>query len=184
MAKIKYFAKENKKVGTHSFYGVPMPAGTLTFDEVCEEACANTTVEKSIMKAVVTEYIRTVQRNVLKGFRVPLGEQFITVYPNLSVSVRDTKDEKTGQVIVATAKMVTAANAKSRLGATVHTKFSQVFAQNVTWQKVDERTGAVIEEDDITDGSAPVAPGTSDAGSGGGSSTGSGSSTGGDGSEE
>ena len=44
MAKVKYYAKENLKVGTHSFYAVPLPAGTLTFDEVCEEACANTTI--------------------------------------------------------------------------------------------------------------------------------------------
>ena len=152
MAKIKYFAKENTKFGTHSFYGVPQPAGTLTFDEVCEEASANTTIEPSIMKAMVTEYMKTVQRNVLKGFRVPLGEQFITVYPNLTVSVKDTKDEKTGQLIVATAKMVNASNAKSRLGATVHAKFSQLFAQNVSWQKVDEKTGAVEEDEDITDG--------------------------------
>ena len=152
MAKIKYYAKENTKVGTHSFYAVPLPAGTLTFDEVCEEACANTSIEPSILRAAVTEYMKTVQRNVLKGFRVPLGDQFITVYPNLTASVKDTKNEKTGEVTVATAKMLTAANAKSRLGATVHTKFSQTFAQNVSWQKVDEQTGAAIEEEDITDG--------------------------------
>lgn len=152
MAKIKYYAKENTKVGTHSFYAVPLPAGTLTFDEVCEEACANTSIEPSILRAAVTEYMKTVQRNVLKGFRVPLGDQFITVYPNLTASVKDTKNEKTGEVTVATAKMLTAANAKSRLGATVHTKFSQTFAQNVSWQKVDEKTGAAIEEEDITDG--------------------------------
>lgn len=152
MAKVKYFAKENTKFGTHSFYAVPLPAGTLSFDEICEEACANTTIEPSIMKAMVTEYMKTVQRNVLKGFRVPLGEQFITVYPNLTASVKDTTDEKTGQVTVATAKMLIASNGKSRLGATVHSKFSQQFAQNVSWQKVDEKSGAIIEEEDITDG--------------------------------
>ena len=48
--------------------------------------------------------------------------------------------------------MVNASNAKSRLGATVHAKFSQLFAQNVSWQKVDEKTGAVEEDEDITDG--------------------------------
>jgi len=165
MAKVKYYAKENLKVGTHSFYAVPLPAGTLTFDEVCEEACANTTIEPSIMKAMVTEYMKTVQRNVLKGFRVPLGDQFITVYPNLQLSVKDTKDEKTGQVTVATAKMLNAANGKSRLGATVSAKFSQSFAQNVSWQKVDEKTGAVVEEEDITDG------GTTDPSQGGGGSS-------------
>ena len=103
------------------------------------------------MKAAVAEYMKTVQSNVLKGFRVPVGEQFITVYPNLNVSVKDSKD-KQGNVVEATAKMVNANKGKSRLGASVSIKFSQEFANNVSWQKVDERTGAAVEDEDITDG--------------------------------
>ena len=103
------------------------------------------------MKAAVAEYMKTVQANVLKGFRVPVGEQFITVYPNLNVSVKDTKD-KEGNVTVATAKMLTANKGKSRLGASVSIKFSQEFASQVSWQKIDERTGAAVEDEDITDG--------------------------------
>ncbi len=68
MAKVKYYAKENTKVGTHSFYAVPVPNGTLTFNEVREEACRNTSIEPSIMKAAVAEYMKTVQSNVLKGY--------------------------------------------------------------------------------------------------------------------
>lgn len=167
MAKVKYFAKENKKVGTHSFYAVPQPNGTLTFDELCEEACENTTIEASILRAAVTEYMKVVKRNVLKGFRVPLGDQFITVYPNLQLSVKDTKDEH-GNLVVATAKMLNAANGKSRLGATVSPKFSQEFASSVSWQKVD-KNGAPVddEEDDITDGSDTPGGGGSDGGSSG-----------------
>ena len=30
MAKVKYYAKENSTIGTHSFYAVPIPNGTLT----------------------------------------------------------------------------------------------------------------------------------------------------------
>ena len=153
MAKVKYYAKENTKVGTHSFYAVPIPNGTLTFDELCREACDNTSIEVSLMKAAVTEYIKVVQRNVLKGFRTPVGEQFITVYPNLNVSVKDQKDREGNIIKVATAKMLSAANGKSRLGATVSVNFSREFAMSVQWQKVDERTGAAIEDEDITDGS-------------------------------
>jgi len=54
MAKCKYFAKENKKVGTHSYYAVAVPVGTLTFNEVSDEACENTSIEPSFMKAAVT----------------------------------------------------------------------------------------------------------------------------------
>ena len=149
---MKYYAKENTKVGTLSFYAVPVPNGTLTFNEVCEEACRNTSIEPSIIKATVAEYMKTVQTNVLKGFRVPVGEQFITVYPNLNASVKDTKDKQTGEVTVATAKMLTANKGRSRLGASVAVKFSQEFATQVSWQKVDEKTGAAIEDEDIIDG--------------------------------
>lgn len=152
MAKVKYYAKENTKLGTHSFYAVPVPNGTLTFDEVCEEACRNTSIEPTIMKAAVAEYMKTVQSNVLKGFRVPVGDKFLTVYPNLNASVKDTED-KNGVKTVATAKMLTANKGKSRLGASVSVKFSQEFAANVSWQKIDERTGAAIEDEDITDNS-------------------------------
>ena len=38
MAKVKYYAKENSTIGTHSFYAVPIPNGTLTFDELLDEA--------------------------------------------------------------------------------------------------------------------------------------------------
>ena len=38
MAKVKYYAKENSSIGTHSFYAVPITNGTLTFDELLDEA--------------------------------------------------------------------------------------------------------------------------------------------------
>ena len=34
MAKVKYYAKENSTIGTHSFYAVPIPNGTLSFDDL------------------------------------------------------------------------------------------------------------------------------------------------------
>lgn len=161
MAKVKYYAKENTKLGTHSWYAVPVPNGTLTFDELCQEACENTSIEPSIMRAAVTEYMKVVKRNVLKGFRVPVGDQFITVYPNLNVSVKDTKNQDGTVKDVATAKMVTASKGKSRLGASVSINFSKQFAMEVSWQKVDE-TGAAVEEEDITDGGTTPGGGGSD----------------------
>lgn len=155
MVKIKYFAKENFNFDTHSFYAVPVPNGTMSFDEVCEDACRNTTIEESIMKAAVTEYMKSVQANLKRGFRVQVGDSFITIYPSLDLSVRDTTD-KDGKLVVATSKMVTANKGKSRLGATVAVKFSQEFAKSVSWQKVDEKTGAEIsDEENIVDEEGP-----------------------------
>ena len=51
MAKVKYYAKENSTIGTHSFYAVPIPNGTLTFDELLDEAMDGKSVEPSIAKA-------------------------------------------------------------------------------------------------------------------------------------
>ena len=165
MAKVKYY--------------VPIPNGTLTFDELLDEAMDGKSVEPSIAKACVTEFMKAVKRNVLKGFRCKLGEDFLTIYPNIKCSVKDGKD-KDGNDFVATAKMVTAANAKSRLGCTVSSKFSQKFAQEVSWLKTD-LTGAVIEEEgeDITEGNENVDGGggsTTPSGDNGGSGGGGGNS--------
>ena len=39
----------------------------------------------------MTEFMKAVKRNVLKGFRCQLGDNFLTVYPNLQLSVKDTE---------------------------------------------------------------------------------------------
>ena len=153
MAKCKYTVKENSKTGTHSCYAVPVPAGLLTFDELVKEASAKTTYEESVIRAAIEEYMKVVQLNALKGFRCQLGKDFLTVYPNITSSVKDYTDPKTNELVVATPAMVTARNAKSRLGCTVNPKFSDLFEREVTWQKVDQ-TGAAIDEEDITQGNS------------------------------
>lgn len=150
MSKVKYLAKENTKIGTHSFYAVPVPNGTLTFEELLEEACDDNTFNKSEMRGCVEQFMKVVQRNVLKGFRVPVGDDFLTIYPNLSLSVKDRVEN--GITIVATAEMLNASNGKSRLGATVSAKFSREFADNVSWQKIIAATEPADEDEDITDG--------------------------------
>ena len=164
MAKVKYIIKENTKVGTHSFYAVPVANGTLDFMEVCEEACENTSIEPSLMRAAVAEYMKAVKRNVLKGFRCAVGEQFIYVYPNLEASLKDKKDAQGNVTEVANIEDFTLAGAKSRLGATVSKKYSAQFAAEVSWQRVDA-SGAAIEEEDITDNGGG---GTTPSGGGGG----------------
>ena len=118
------------------------------------------------MRAAVTEYMKVVKRNVLKGFRVPVEEQFLTVYPNLNASVKDTKNPDGTVKEVATAKMVNAMKGKSRMGASVSINFSKEFAIQVSWQKVDAMTGAAIDDEDITDGGDTPGGGGSDSGGG------------------
>lgn len=156
MAKIKYFARENKHAGTHSFYAVPMLNGTLTFEELCNEACQYITMEPTMMQAAVTEYIKAVERNVLKGFRVQVGRQFLTVYPNFTLSVKDEKDADGRVLRPATARMLNALKGRGKVEATVHRRFSSAFDENVNWQRVDAVTGMAVGDEnpanDETDG--------------------------------
>ena len=150
MAKIKYTAKENNRVGKHSFYAIPIPTGKLSFQELCEEACEDNTYSIEEMTGCVSKFMKAVQREALRGWRCQLGTDFLTIYPNIEASVKDYTDPKTGELVVATAEMLTANGAKSRLGCTVHKKFSAKFAQEVSWQKVNQDGSAIEEEEDIT----------------------------------
>ena len=155
MSRIKYSYYENTKTGTHSFYAKPVFAGTLTMDEILEEALDGKSIEPSVARAAITEFKKAVKRNVLKGYRCNLGDDFLTIYPNLQLSVKDYEDEQTHQLVVANADMLSARNAKSRIGCTVSPKFSTEFATSVQWQKTD-KNGSVIEEDDATQGNENV----------------------------
>ena len=127
------------------------------------------------MRAAVTEYMRAVKRNVLKGFRCAVGEQFIYVYPNIEASLKDKKDEQGNIIEVAKFEKFTLAGAKSRLGATVSKKYSAQFAADVSWQRVDA-SGAVIDDEDIVDDGGdtptPTNPETPDTPSNPGTGTG------------
>ena len=154
MANIKVKIVENTKVGTHSFYAVPQWAGTLTTEELLDEALDGKSIEPSVAKAAIEEFMKAVQRNVKKGFRCQLGKEFLTVYPNIQASAKDTKDKTTGETIVATADMVNIASGKSRLGCTVSKKFSALFAAEVSWTRIGGSSEDSAEDnaDDITQG--------------------------------
>ena len=147
MAKVKYYARENKMLGRHSYYAMPVPNGTMSFDELCEDACRHTSIEVSLMKAAVTEYIRAVQTNVLKGFRVPIGDNFVTITPHLKASVTDHWD-KDGNFVEATPDMLNPTKGKATLISSISPKFCRKFANNVSWQKVDRRTGENIDDEE------------------------------------
>lgn len=149
MAKCKYTVKENTRMGTHSFYAHPELNGKLEFQDLLEEACENTSIEISIMRAAVTEYMKAVKRNVLKGFRCDIGDNFLTVYPNIYCSVKDELNPDGTVKTPADPKKVNARNAVSKLGASVSKKFSNEFAMQVSWQKVT--AGTEINDDEVID---------------------------------
>ena len=122
------------------------------------------------MAGCVSKFMKVVQREATRGFRCRLGNDFLTVYPNLQCSVKDELNPDNTVKKAAEAKDVRANNAKSRLGCTVSSKFSAQFAASVSWQKVDKNGNEVEEEDDITQGNSNVEPnsGETDDNQGGG----------------
>ncbi len=162
MAKIKYTVKENTKTGTHSWYAVPVFNGTLSFSELCEEACDDNTYSVEEMIGCVSKFMKIVQREAARGFRCKLGNDFLTVYPNIQCSAKDELNPDGTVKTPATAKDVKANNAKSRLGCTVSPKYSLQFAASVFWQKVDKDGNNIEEGDDITQGNSNVDPNSSE----------------------
>lgn len=185
MAICKYKVMENKVVGTHSFYAAPVATGTLTFDDICEEASDGKSVTSATMKMCVEEYMKAARRELLRGFRVPLGENFLYLYPNIQLSVKDVKDQH-DKVIVATAKMLDIRKAVSRVGCSVSSIFSDYFRENVSWQRVDPTTGVPITDEDVTDkdGTKTEGGGSTPGGTSSGGTTQGGTSSGGSGTEK
>ena len=138
---------------------MPIFNGTLSFNELCEEACEDNTYSVEEMTGCVSKFMKVVQREAARGFRCKLGTDFLTVYPNIQCSVKDELNPDKTVKKAAESKDVKANNAKSRLGCTVSPKYSLLFANSVSWQKVDKNGNAIEEEeDDITQGNGNVDP--------------------------
>lgn len=150
MSKIKYIIIDDNRLGKHVVYAKAKSTGTLTFQEMCEKACEKTSIEESLMNAAVKEYMKKAQELLIMGYRVPLGDNFITLRPVLQCSATDQKDEKTGEVTVATPDMIRPANGISRVAATVSAKFSKLFALSVSWKRDDKAADDEDDEDDAT----------------------------------
>lgn len=157
MADINYIVKENTKMTPHSFYAAPVFKGTLSTPELLDEALDGKSVEPSVVEAGIKELVKTIQRNLKKGYRCKIGD-WLVIYPVLQCSIKD-KVDKDGNVIeAATADMVIPQRGRSRLGCTVSAKFSNEFEADVHWKKVGENSNTALSgevsdgtEDDIVD---------------------------------
>ena len=121
MAIIKYQVKENNNLGTHSFYGVAQSYSTLDFEDLADD--------------VVDRYMLVAKRNVLRGHRVKFGD-LLTIYPQLSCSVKDEMNDDGTVKKAATIEMFNLAGAKSSIGATISQNVQQSFASSVSWKRV------------------------------------------------
>jgi hypothetical protein len=180
MAKIKYQVLESNIGGVHSTFAKAIATGALTFDEMCEKACEDSSVEPEIMKAAVARYMKKAQEFLVLGYRIPLGIDFITLRPVLQCSVKDVLNDDGTVKTAATADMVRANNGVSKVGATVSPKFSKIFELKTKWQKVTA-TGAAVDDDEedatLTEEETAANGGTQAPANGGGTTQNGGSSS-------
>lgn len=151
MATIKYVVKENKTIGTHSFYCVPQSYSTLNYSDIAEEVSEGLGISPDIIGTIIKRYMRVAIRSVQRGHRVKLGDELV-VYPQISCSVKDELNDDGTVKKVATADMLNVQNAKSTIGATIAQSVQQSFAQSVSWKRVTEKA----DEETTDDTTAPT----------------------------
>lgn len=122
-----------------------VPTGTLSFEQLCEDACEGNTLDPIEVQTAVKFYMKAAQKNLLRGFRVPLGESFLVLYPKLEMSVTDDGDK------VAKVEDVTAAKSRATLGCTVTPNYSRAFRAATSFQRVTPKGEVAPEPDDIND---------------------------------
>lgn len=164
MATIKYQVKENKTLGTHSFYAQAVSFSTLDFNDLSEEVVEGLGITPELVNTILTRYMRVAKRNVLRGHRVKFGD-LLTIYPQISCSVKDELNADGTVKTPATADMLTISQAKGSIGATIAQNVQQSFAQSVSWKRVtDSDDDTTTTTTDPTDDPTPSGEG----GNGGG----------------
>ena len=171
MSVIKYQVKENKTLGTHSFYAQAQSYSTLDFQDLAEDVVEGLGISPSLVKTVLDRYMLVAKRNVLRGHRVRFGD-LLTIYPQLSCSVKDELNQDGTVKTPVTIDMFTLQNAKSSIGATVSQSVQQSFSQSVSWKRVGEEDNANIivndNDDDSSDSSGSPDNGNPGGGGNGG----------------
>ncbi len=153
MAVIKYSVKENKNLGTHSYYAQAVSFSTLEFQDLADEVVEGLGITPELVNTILTRYMRVAKRNVLRGHRVKFGD-LLTIYPQITCSVKDEVDDNGNIIKVATADMLNVASAKGTIGATISQAVQQSFAQSVSWKRSNETTsddGGNPDDDTPTD---------------------------------
>lgn len=172
MAVIKYTVRENKAVGTHSVFAVPVSYSTLTCEDMKDEVVEGLGVSPDLVPTIIKRYMHVALRSAGRGHRVKLGDELV-IYPQISCSVKDELNDDGTVKKVATADMLSVQNAKSSIGATISQAVQQSFAQSVSWKRVtakddEETTDTTTDPTDTTDPTTDPDPTNPDDQGGGG----------------
>ncbi|MBQ8713129.1 MAG: hypothetical protein IJ551_09980 [Prevotella sp.] len=159
MAVIPYSIKENKTLGTHSFYTQAQSFSTLTCDDMKDEIVEGLGISPDLIPTIIKRYMRVAIRGVQRGHRVRLADE-LTLYPQLSCSVKDELDDQGNVLRAATADMINVQTGKSSIGATITQAVQQEFSRNVSWKRVGDTTDDTAPASDDPDTSTPGGAGS------------------------
>ena len=149
MATIEYSIKENKNLGTHSYYAQAISYSTLEFEDLAEEVVEGLGITPELVNTILTRYMRVAKRNVLRGHRVKFGD-LLTIYPQITCSVKDELNPDGTVKTVATADMLNVQSAKGTIGATIAQNVQLSFAQSVSWKRSTKSADSQSDDDNPT----------------------------------
>lgn len=146
----QWFAQDYSANGIKGFYMRFFSRGTKGFRKTVESALKGSTYDAE-------EYIgatRLVQKQILElmaeGYRVDFGDNFITVWPNILGSIRDTVDPSTGKTIAADPKKLRSQDFDSTASCTFAKQFIKKLNAIISWTKVNKSGIEIPEEEDNT----------------------------------
>lgn len=147
-----WFIQEFLTNGIHGFRTRFLSRGSKGFYETVESAFKGTNHD---VDNFITE-MRLVQKQALEdmsqGFRVDIGDNFVTIYPNAVGTIRDSIDPSTGHTIVADPNKLTSDDIDTRVGCTVAKRFHKKLRSLIEWKKtVNKNPDLPDEEDDTQD---------------------------------
>lgn len=139
MTNIVYTVNEQSGAKTHSVFAQAVTSKTLTSHELITMAMKNTTYSVSEAEAIIKELADTIKDVCGMGLACQLGDGWISFYPVVNCSIKDTVDEH-GNIIPATKDMLvpTKYNACAKIGCRVSCVYQKQFNTDVHYHKVGE----------------------------------------------
>lgn len=135
MAKVPYLLYRNEKAGTPSVYCRVQHHQTLTFDDLCRSAAKGMGLHPDMMKAYVQAALDEAYRQVKRGFRVELGDRFLSLYAQVRHAVPAEVDPETGAVQWPDTEDIVPTGDDGRLECEVHKRANMIFRNEVHWER-------------------------------------------------
>ena len=108
---------------------------TLTFDDLCKAAAGTVHIQPALMKAYVQAALDEAYLLVKRGFRVEMGDRFLSLYAQVHHSVKATVDRETGEILWPDDDDIIPRGRDGRVECEVHKRLNRTFRSEVHWER-------------------------------------------------